>query len=218
MDPRVARSRAKVFDAVVDVLAEHGYEALTIEGVAARAGVAKTTIYRHWPSKARLVNDAVHEHKFDMPETDTGDLRDDLLALLGALANRLASGEPMRILPAMIAAAEVDEELELLHRSFVAERRRPLLAALVRAVEREELPANVDVEVCADMLAGPLFFRRFITREPVTTEFVEQLVDTLLPRLASIRSHGGRRSGGRLGSRHGKMSHAAKRRTRPSDL
>lgn len=212
MDPRVARSRTKIFEAVLELLGDGGWDALTIEGVAARAGVGKTTIYRHWDSKAGLVRDALEAGKVDLPAVDTGELRGDLLEILGRLADRFASGEPARILPALIAAAEVDEELERMHRDFVADRRRPLKGALQRAVDRGELPEEVDVDVAADMLSGPLFFRRFITREPVSRAFVEQLVDTLLPRLESIRgkAHSGRRSGPR--GHRGKM-HGSHRRT-----
>ncbi len=215
MDPRVARSRAKIAEAVLASLAEDGYERLTIEGVAARAGVGKTTIYRHWDSKAELVADAVGSHHFQVEVSDSGDLRTDLMAILGGLAERLGSAGTTRLIPAMISAAEVDPELEGLHRRLVQERRGPLLGVLRAAIGRGDLPENVDVEVAADMLSGPLFFRRFISREPVTIEFVEQLVDTLLPRLGTIcllgrHAQGGRHSG--KGRPRGKMHGTAHRR------
>jgi AcrR family transcriptional regulator len=188
VDPRVARSRAKIFEAVLEELATVGYAAMTIEGVAGRAGVAKTTVYRHWESKARLVNDAVHDQKFAEDLIDTGNLREDLLGILGRLAARLEGGNPARILPAMISAAEVDPELAKLHQDFVQQRRRPLIAALERAIVRGELPADVDVEIAADMLSGPLFFRRFISRMPISSEFAQQLVGTLLPQLGGIHT------------------------------
>ncbi len=188
VDPRVARSRAKIFEAVIEELATVGYAALTIEGIAARAGVGKTTIYRHWDSKARLVHEAVSDHKPPFDAADTGELRGDLVAILGSLVTRLSSGGPGTILLALITAAELDPELEALHKVYVRQRRRPLMDALTRAVERGELPADTDLPVASDMLAGPLFFRRYISRDPVTVELVEQLVDTLLPQLASIRA------------------------------
>lgn len=201
IDPRVARSRAKIFAAVLELLAEDGYDRLTIEGVAARAGVGKTTIYRHWDTRARLVADAVDSRKEPVTLPDTGTLRGDLLEFLGRLADRFSEGHPSRILPALISAAEVDPELEDLHRGFVHERRRPLIEVLEGAVARGELSSQVDLDMAVDLLSGPIFYRRFISREPVTRALVEQLVDTLLPQLDTIR----RAPGGQPGRRHGNM-------------
>lgn len=179
LDPRVARSRVRILRATIDELAEHGYAGLTIEGVAARAGVGKATIYRHWDGKADLVGDAVEAHATPPPDADTGDLRADVLVLMQHLAERL-TGDTAHLTPVLIDAAERDPQMATLHHAFVRLRRRPVVQVLQAGIARGELPSSVDLDLLADLLAAPLLYRRFVSREPVTSEFVTQVVDTVL--------------------------------------
>ncbi len=183
-DPRVARSRAAVLAAAADLVAEAGVPALTIEAVAARSGVAKTTIYRHWPSRAALVVDAVHGMGCGMDAPATGVLRDDLVALLGRLAAELRDSPWAAALAGLADAAQRDPEMATLQREVIRRSARGLDAVLDAAAARGDLPAPVDRSRAAMLLAGPLFFRRLVSLEPLDEPgLVESVVDAVLPSL-----------------------------------
>lgn len=193
-DPRIARTRAAVFASTVELLAERGYDSLAIEAVAEHAGVAKTTIYRHWPTKEELVVDAVRSLKHPPEVLDTGDVRDDLRALMRGVAAALRSGPLGRLLPIMVDASERHPELRRLHRELVRERQTPTRQALERAVARGELPPDVDLDLGAALLAGPLFYRRLISQSSIGPAFVDQVVDAALAALAATSTCEGDRS------------------------
>ena len=180
VDPRVVRTRATVLAATRDELAEGGFGSLCIDGVAKRSGVARTTIYRHWPSVAVLAHEAFRELAEPAPDIDTGSVRDDLLTHLRWLRTALEHSEWGRLLPHVLAASHHDPELAELHRAFGAERRRPALAAVARAVERGELAAGLDADALVDRLAGPLFYRCLVRLQPTTDADLEALVDGAL--------------------------------------
>jgi AcrR family transcriptional regulator len=179
-DPRVARSKAAVLEATVDLLAEVGWAGCSVEGVAERSGVAKTTIYRHWPCRGDLLF-AAFDALIGPPEpADTGALRDDLTAQLRLFASGLDQGRWARVLPALVEAAERDPHLRELARDFARHRRDALRQILRRGAERGELDGGTDVDLAATMLGAPFFYRRFISREPVDDAFIEALVDGVL--------------------------------------
>jgi AcrR family transcriptional regulator len=181
--PRSERAEAAILAATLTLLGEVGFSGLTVDGIAARAGVGKATIYRHWPGKAHVVVDALRAHLPPVPAAGSGDLRSDVLAILYFLADGLTSSPLGRVLPSLVEAAERDPVLEALFRDFGRERRSAMQAALTRAAERGELRPDLDPDIVADLLAGPVFARRLIQRAPVTRGYVEALVDTLLPAL-----------------------------------
>ena len=181
--PRSVRAEAAILEATLALLGEAGFSGLTVDGIAARAGVGKATIYRHWPGKAHVVVDALRAHLPPVPTADCGDVRSDLLAILYFLADLLTSSPLSRVLPTLVEAAERDEELEALIRDFGGERRAAMRAALERASERGELRPELDLELVADLVASPVFVRRLVQRVPVTRDYVETIVDTLLPAL-----------------------------------
>lgn len=196
-DPRIARTRAAVFESTIELLAERGYDNLAIEGVAEHAGVAKTTIYRHWPTKEELVLGAVRSLKHPPEVLDTGNVRDDLRALMRGLAAGLRSGPLSRLLPIIVDAAERHPELRRLHRELVRERQNPSKEVLQRAVDRGELPADADVDLGVALLAGPLFYRRLISQSSIGPAFVDQVVDGALAALGApptTSTHQGARS------------------------
>jgi AcrR family transcriptional regulator len=184
-DPRVARSRAAVLEATLDLLAEEGAEGCTIEAIAGRSGVAKTTIYRHWPSRAALVIDAVRSLMEDPSAVpDTGDVRSDVAAIVGDLGERLRSGHLADVAPALFAAVDADPQLAELMDVYVHARREPMRTVLRRGIERGQLSADVDVELVIDLLAGPLFYRRLVTRRPGDPGYVRALIDVAFAGLA----------------------------------
>jgi AcrR family transcriptional regulator len=185
-DPRVVRSRAAVLEATLDLLAEEGAEGCTIEAIAGRSGVAKTTIYRHWPSRAALVIDAVRGLMDDPVEApDTGDVRGDVAVLLTSLADRLRTGHLADVAPALVAAVDADPQLAELMDVYVSGRREPMRVVLRRAIERGQLPADADVELVADAFAGPLFYCRLVARRPASPEYVRALVDLVFAGLGT---------------------------------
>lgn len=179
-DPRVVRSKAAVLAATLEMLREVGLGGLTIEGIAARSGVAKTTIYRHWAGRGELAFQSI-ESMMDTPlHEHTESLRDDLLAALTMVVDGLASAPWAAVLPTMVDAAERDEHVLVLSREFAARRRAWLEHRLVEARAQGGLPADTDVELLASELVGPLFYRRFISRQSITTEQVEHHLDLIL--------------------------------------
>ena len=177
-DPRVARSKASILEATALLISEAGFPGVSIEAVAARSGAAKTTIYRHWPSRDALVVEA-----FGLcagpPEgvRDTGSLHGDLRQILDGLARFLGEEGSCASLQSLADAARRDHGLAEVHAAFVAGRRRPLVEALRRAVARGDLPPGVDVDRAVSVVVGPLFYRAMISFEPVDVDFVEAVVD-----------------------------------------
>lgn len=177
---RGCRSGDAILAATLELLAERGIEGLTVDGVAARAKVGKATIYRHWRSRAELVMDAMVTVPGPPPLVSTGDLRADLCAAFTALAEVLDDPERSRLLAALVDAAERDPELARLHVQHADGRRAPARAAVVAAVERGELAPGTDPDLAVDLVAGPLFYRRLLTHQPVTKAVVESVVDIVL--------------------------------------
>lgn len=180
VDPRVARSQQRLIAAAVELLCEHGAAGLTIEGVAARSGVAKTTIYRHFADR-----DAIHIAAAEALGTPievhvTGQVVDDVRAALVALAARLRDGQFAAVLATCIDAAERSERMADLTVASCQARRGWLLGRLRLAVEQGELDPRTDVDLLVSQLAGPLFFRRLVSRQPVDDGLVDAIVATVL--------------------------------------
>jgi TetR/AcrR family transcriptional regulator, regulator of autoinduction and epiphytic fitness len=180
-DPRVERSRRVILEAVLDELGAVGYGALTIEGVAARAGVGKSTIYRHWSGKLDLVEDAFRTLKAPVQAPETGTLRERVTGLLEQVACTVEQSTYSACMPALIEAAEHDPQVRDLHRRFSAERRGILVELLREAVDNGELPSDTDPELLGDALVGPILLRRLMLFEPLDPAIVPKLVDQLLP-------------------------------------
>ncbi len=179
-DPRVARTKAHVLAVAGDLIAEEGRGGFTVDAVAKRSGVARTTIYRHWPEIGDLLYDTFRSMGHAVPAADTGSVRGDLLALYGALADGLETSCIGRSMPTLLDISRRDESLQPLHRAFIAERRRPSLDAIRRGVERGELPADVDGELLVDRIAGPVFYRHLVAQDPYSRKDVEHLIDDTL--------------------------------------
>jgi TetR/AcrR family transcriptional regulator of autoinduction and epiphytic fitness len=189
-DPRVERSRRVILEAVLDELGAVGYGALTIEGVAARAGVGKSTIYRHWSGKLELVEDAFRTLKAPVQAPDAGTLRERVVGLLEQVACLVEESTYSTCMPALIEAAERDPQVRDLHRRFSAERRAVLVDLLRDAVEEGELPADTDPELLSDALMGSILLRRLMLHDPLDPAMVPKLVDQLVPAAPGRRRTG----------------------------
>lgn len=180
VDPRVERSRRVILAATLDELGSAGYGGLTIEAVAARAGVGKATIYRHWSGKLELVEDAFAELRAVIPAPTEGTVPERVQALLTEVATRVATSTWSSCMPAFIEAAERDPEVRSLHRRLTAQRRQVLVDLLVEGVASGELAASTDCELLADALVGPILLPRLFSHRPLDPARVPRLVDQLL--------------------------------------
>lgn len=180
VDPRVRRSRARITAAAIDELRATGYGDLTMEGVAARAGVGKATIYRHWSSKATLVLDAAQQMREHVAVPTTGTARQRLAAVYRTLISSLIEPGLSDCLPAILDAAGRDPELADLYREFLHGRRAPARAVLMAGIDSGEIAADIDVDAVIDLIAGPVFYRRYIARRPQHPDDAVDLVNRVL--------------------------------------
>jgi AcrR family transcriptional regulator len=180
-DPRVERSRRVILEAVLEELGEVGYGALTIESVAARAGVGKSTIYRHWAGKLALVEDAFRTMKAQALIPESGSLRDRVIGFLDQIARLVEESTYSACMPALIEAAERDPQVRAFHCDFSAERRAVLADVLRDAISKGELPGDADPDLLTDALLGPIVMRRLMFFEPFDPKRVPALVDQVLP-------------------------------------
>jgi AcrR family transcriptional regulator len=186
---RSEEARQAVLDAADDLLAERGFAALTIEGIAARAGVAKQTIYRWWPSKTEILMDAfVGDAEEDLTPPDTGDLRADLRAHLATLANFLVATDAGAVFRALAGQAQHDEDVATrLRANHLSQQRDRDRGPLLRAVERGDLAPDTDIDGAVEELVSPIYYRVLVTGQPVPVEFTDNLVDQCLDRITRQR-------------------------------
>ncbi|MGH9222644.1 MAG: TetR/AcrR family transcriptional regulator [Acidimicrobiales bacterium] len=180
VDPRVERSRTVILSAALELLGEIGYGGLTIEAVATRAGVGKSTIYRHWTGKLDLVEDAIRTLKTGIVLPAGGTLRDRVIALLRLAAASMAQSTWSTCLPAIIDAAERDPEVLAIHRRIASERRQQLIDLLTEGVAGGEIAPRSDLALLADCLVGPMIVRRLLLHDPLLPDAVPALVDQVL--------------------------------------
>ena len=171
-----------ILRATLELLAESGYDQLTIDAVAARARCSKATIYRRWPGKAALVSTAVRRHA-SQPATaapDTGSLRSDLLAALQVMRSSL-SGQDAALILGLLSAMHRDPELAGAVREQVLDAKREVFGAVIaRAAARGQVRAAADVALLAEISSAVLLSRLLVTGEPLDDAFTQQLVDAVL--------------------------------------
>ena len=183
--PRSEEARRKALAAATDLIVERGVGNLTIEEVAARSGVAKTTIYRHWPERASLIIDTVRASFEHVGTPDTGSLRGDLEAFFFGMVRADLSGTVGHLMPCMIDAASRDPEIEMLLDRISIERQQPVLTIVERAQQRGELPAELDTRVVVGTIVGPIVFRKLIWRQPLDAAYLEGCLDVVIAGLAA---------------------------------
>jgi AcrR family transcriptional regulator len=182
---RSEAARLAVLHAADDLLVESGYAALTMEAIAARAGVAKQTVYRWWPSKTDILFDAFLTDVAEElpPAPDTGDAERDLRRHLARLAGFLARTDAGAVFRALAGVAQHDPAVaDRLRREFVGPQRERDRAPVRRALEAGLLPAGTDVDTAADQLTAPIYHRVLVTGERVPRSYTDRLVDAVLKR------------------------------------
>jgi AcrR family transcriptional regulator len=189
--PRSEKAQKAILAAAIDLLLEHGLHAMSMDAVAERAGVSKATIYRWWPSKELLALDALAtEWQVTAPDAtrDTGSLRGDLLARLRPWLRQLRDKPYGRVVAGLVATAQADAEFAGLYlERFVRPRRDALRPVLLRAIERGEIPANIELEVALDLIYGPIYHRMLHSHAPLDERFARNLVDTIIAGIAPGR-------------------------------
>jgi AcrR family transcriptional regulator len=183
-DPRVTRTRAAVLAAAIDLLAERGYSGFSIEGIVERAGIAKTTLYRHWRTREDLLAAVVAELDGAGPLPDTGSVRQDLHDLLARRVRAARTPRWERCMPALIEAAARRPELATMVARLTAQALGQIETLLRRGIERGELRPGLDPQLAASALMGPVVFRRLLLREPPTIQRVSALIDLVLQGIA----------------------------------
>ena len=178
--PRDARCDEAILRATLEMLGEGGAGNLSIDGVAARAGVGKATIYRRWSSKEALLLEALSTDTNAIASPDSGTLRGDLELYFDDLVERLRQNQNSDVLPHLIEAACYDAEVRNSLDEYLSSRQQPLRQLLQRAQERGEIAARIDLSVVVDVLVGPVIYRRLMTRDRIDGVFVRKLLDIVL--------------------------------------
>ncbi|HUW03212.1 MAG TPA: TetR/AcrR family transcriptional regulator [Acidimicrobiales bacterium] len=176
VDPRVERTRAVVLEAAAELLATDGFERVTIDAIAERSGVARSTIYRNWPDRPHLLIEAFETLCEVIDPPDSGDLSADLRGVGEVLARGLSSEAWGRSLPSLIGAASQDDELRAAQLAFNAQRRATVEAVVVRAADRGEVDPDADIELAILRFASSFFFTRLFTDLELDDDFINRVV------------------------------------------
>lgn len=186
--PRSEQARVAILRSALKLLGKNGFPDLTIEAVAAHAGVGKATVYRWWPNKAALIADAFAStttRKLDFP--DTGSVRRDLSQQMRQVIKIFLSRRG-RILAAILAAGQSDGDLITAFRErFMRPRRQEAYVTLRRGIARGELRKGMDLDLLLDSLYGPIYMRFLIRHDKMTPDFIDRLCKLVLGGARPVR-------------------------------
>ena len=187
--PRSAESHAAILQAALELVVEDGLRGTTIEGIAARAGVGKATIYRRWKTKEELFMEALQAIAFALPDPDTGSLRGDVEAIITFNLEHATRNAALLMPRLMVEAADDPDLFAVMQQVLVEPRREVLRTILRRAVERGEMREDVDPEVAIDLLIGPFIYAVLVTGADLqaVAERVQPVLNAALASLAPAR-------------------------------
>ena len=172
-----------MLDAATELALDVGVRAFTVDELARRSGVAKTTIYRHFPSKNELIITAL-DGVTPVPEVpDTGNLHDDLVLFLGNVLPIFSSPKLRALFLDIFAAATFDEELASLQASMMSGRGAALITIIDRGRERGEIPAGIDDDTAFELIEGPLIIRALANPAQLDDLDLDGLVETIIRRI-----------------------------------
>ena len=180
--PRSVRADRAILKATLELLAEAGYAGMSVEAVAARAGVGKTTIYRRWPSKDDLIIAAIESLHAEVPIVEVGNLRAAMLALVQNTLSDRRSALITHLFARLVGEATVNPALWQVFETLTVRPRFDAMITLIEhAIDRGELRDDADPWLMLDLLAGALFFRLLVTSRLTATppEYPERLLETL---------------------------------------
>ncbi|MBU1138190.1 MAG: TetR/AcrR family transcriptional regulator [Proteobacteria bacterium] len=175
---RSKRAHEAILAATLELIEQRGYLGLSIEGIAACAGVGKQTIYRWWPTKAALVIEAYSQKSTDyLQSPDTGSVKNDLEVLLTAIFTRISAPPSSHVITGLVAESQNNPELAAqFHRVFLKGRRELVIELIEKGITRGEVNPEIDMEIAADSLFGPMWYRLLIRHTPLDQNFAKQLV------------------------------------------
>ncbi|SFS35652.1 DNA-binding transcriptional regulator, AcrR family [Paenibacillus sp. 453mf] len=175
--PRDVTIQHSILSVAYELLLESGFEEVTIEKIAERAGVSKATIYKWWPNKAAVVADGFFEGAASrLPVPDTGSVKEDILTHAINLSLYM-SGKEGKVISELIGHGQVNSTLIEVFRQYYIQPRRAEAAGILRkGIERGELSAELDVDSSLDLLYGPLFYRLLVTGEPLAEDKVRPIL------------------------------------------
>jgi len=187
--PRSAESHAAILQAALELVVEDGLRGTTIEGIAARAGVGKATIYRRWNTKEELFMEALRTIAFALPDPDTGSMRGDVEAIIAFNLEHATRNAALLMPRLMVEAADDPDLFAVMQQVLVEPRREVLRTILRRAVERGEMREDIDPEVAIDLLIGPFIYAVLVTGADLqaVAERVQPVLNVALASLAPAR-------------------------------
>ena len=176
----LARDQA-IRNAAVTLMHEVGFDRTTMDEIAVRAKVSKTTVYRRWKNKQELISDVVAEHSsYSIPSIDTGSLRGDLIELISAHIDQL-NGPEGALMMGLMTSAQRDPEIAKLVMECAPSDQDPQVDQLIeRALKRGDISKNANFELIAESVSAIIMHRLLITRQTVNRKYIEALVDGLL--------------------------------------
>jgi len=181
---RGVAARQHILDATREVLLEGGLDGFTVEAVAAESGVARSTIYRHWPEPRELVVETLTSMGRDFPIPDTGSLRNDLEAVALLLRPVFDDPRARRLLLDVTRAAAADTEIERIRNQAIMDRRQPVQIILQRAIARGEIDPDIDTALACHLVEGPLMSATVLQNLPLTDETITAMVERIVKALS----------------------------------
>ncbi|MCM3317317.1 TetR/AcrR family transcriptional regulator [Rummeliibacillus stabekisii] len=175
--PRNLEAQKSILSASYDLLLENGFQALTVDKIAKYAQVSKATIYKWWPNKAAVVMDGfLYAASERLPVPDTGSAYNDILTHATNLTIFLTSREGT-IITQLLGEGQFDSGLADAYRArYFHPRRLEAKSLLEKGIQRGELKKSIDIDICIDLIYGPIFYRLLVTGEPLDESYVRQLI------------------------------------------
>ncbi len=193
LDPQPGRrpspeTAKAILDATREILAQGGVRGLTVEAVAARSGVAKTTIYRRWRSKDELALAVVLEMVRDQVRSvsELGNTRDELVAFVGSAVRILNTTLMGKVMQGLVSELAVNPELaQAFQAQVVARRVAELTRLLERGIERGDIRPDADIKMANELLFGPIYYRLLLSGQPLNVDVAKRVVDSYLCSVAA---------------------------------
>lgn len=181
--PRSEAANRAAIDTTVDLLVAEGIEGVTMEEVAARSGVAKSTLYRHFGSREELIAAAARVCQTEFATPDTGSLETDLREIFDAHQASYEEAQLHDLLPILLDGARREPTFESLVDDLLEDRRRPVRTVIRLAQLRGEVAADLDLDSAVAVVVGPFTYRKLVLRQPVTPEFAELVLQSAVAAL-----------------------------------
>jgi AcrR family transcriptional regulator len=188
--PRSEQAHGAILTSAIELTREVGYDAVTMDAIAARAGVGKATVYRRWKTKEALVCEALQRLLEQIPPPDTGSTRGDLIALMKVQAGLYGDPATRLVLSSFVAAMARSERIaEVVRGSFYATRRNAMVVVIKRGIARRDLKKGLDLELALDVFNAPLFYRFLMTGMPIDEKVRRGVVDVFLRSFGTHVTH-----------------------------